>query len=87
MSKANKMFKELGYIKVPNPETLDPIFNDHYSEGDIVFEYYNESRLTCRVYFMDRCYGYSMPDDIAIENDMDTHLAIHQKLKELGWIS
>ena len=86
MSKSDKMFEELGYIKTPNPTELEPVFNDYYSEGDCVYEYYNESRLTCRIYFVDKSYGYAIPDDRGIENNMETHLAIHEKLKELGWI-
>lgn len=83
---ADKMFEELGYIKVSNPEELEPYFDDYYSEGDTVYEYYNESRLTCRIYFIGKVYGYSIPDDIAIENDIELHLAINEKMKELGWI-
>ena len=81
------MFEELGYIKVAHPEKLEPIFNDYYSEGDSVYDYYHGSRLTCRVYFIDKTYGYSTPDGIGVENDMKEHLAIHEKLKELGWLS
>ena len=56
MSKADKMFEELGYVE---SETSD--------KNDIVYEYrMKESRLVTITH--------------------EEHLAIHEKMKELGWI-
>lgn len=90
MSKADKMFEKLGFIKAKKPHELKPTFNDYYSEDDEVYEYYHEGRLTCRLYFIEssseRVYSYQHDGNTCVETNMEEHLAIHQKLAEKGWI-
>lgn len=89
MSKADKMLRDEGWEKVANPEELEPIFVDYYSKKDSVYEMYIEysggKKLTCRLYFIGKVYGFSYKD-VSIELSIKEHLAIHEKLKELGWI-
>ena len=64
MSKADKMFKELGYKK---KETK---FTTHYDKPDKRISIYN------------RVKKYGATNDI----ELNEHMAVHTKIKELGWL-
>jgi len=83
---AKEMFENLGWKKVKNPEVLEPKFDDYYSRGDIVYEYNNESGLACRLYLINRVFGFALSNSLAVEESVEFHLALHQQMKELGWI-
>ena len=77
MSKADKMFKELGYEKVRDTQTSIfylKNFNDRIDTSHINFY------LVSRTIEVSWDYSYSREFDV-LEN-----LAIHEKTKELGWL-
>ena len=43
---AKEMFESIGWKKVKKPAELEPIFNDFYSNNDIVYEFYHEGDWT-----------------------------------------
>ena len=90
MKTAKEMFEELGWKIVKNPQDLPPTFNDYYSEDDVVYAYYLDGEVRCRLYFIKslggNVYGYSMPERMSLEEGASHRLAIHQQMKELGWI-
>lgn len=67
MSKADKMFEELGYKKI---------------ETDEYVEYGHRTNYTCVNLWKDEC----LYDNDSLFTSIQEHLAIHEKLKELGWI-
>ena len=83
---AKEMFESIGWNKVKKPAELEPIFNDFYSNNDIVYEFYHEGDLTCRLYFIDGVYGYAVDNLSAIEVVPQEHQAITQQMKELKWL-
>lgn len=87
MTKADKMFEELGWKKTNNPGLLENVFDDYYSEQDTVYEYYHDGKLTCRLYFSDGQIGNLYPKGYCDEHHYKVYLAIHEKIKELGWIT
>lgn len=86
MSKADKMFEELGFTKVDDPSLLENTFSDYYSEQDTVYEYYHNDKLTCRIYFIDGNIGSNYPKGYGDEHHFTVYLAIYEKMKELRWI-
>ena len=83
---AQKMFESIGWKKVKKPAELEPTFNDHYSNNAIVYEFYHEGDLTCRLYFIDGLYGYAVDNLSAIEVGIKEHQAITKQMEELGWL-
>lgn len=86
MSKADKMFEELGFVKtkdtlIENVMNWVVIYHDQ--------ELYGRQR---KITFLDHyCYVtlrdvYDDKDITGACVDKDLHLAIHEKMKELGWI-
>ena len=70
MSKADKMIEALGYRKVKYPTDSDMLL--------YVGESFEDS-----IGFLLKIQEYSVPDGVA---NVAMHKAIHEKLKELGWI-
>ena len=87
MSKADRMFEELGFNKVDNPSLLSNVFDDYYSECDTVYEYYCGEELTCRLYFINKSIGNHYPKGYCDEHSYEVYIAIHEKMKELGWLN
>jgi hypothetical protein len=83
---AQEMFKSIGWKKVKNPEELKPIFDDYYLNNAVVYEYYRNLELRCRLYFIDKVYGYAIDNRTAVEVPIKEHQAITQQMKELGWL-
>lgn len=74
MSKADKMFEELGFEKnVWGSEETLSIRYESENKGAIVFVPLNKS-------------FYGIEDFESKDIMVKEHLAIHEKLKELGWI-
>ena len=65
MSKADKMFEEMGYKKIIDDDKYRTVYNCYGIE--IVFENRWKEVIT---------------DGLTIQE----HLAIHEKMKELGWL-
>ena len=87
MSKAERMFNELGYIKVDEPHKLKHEFNDFYLEDDVVYEIWIGRKLSFRVYFINGSWGFSADDNVGFEFEGTKLLeAILQQMKELGWL-
>ena len=76
MSKADRMFKKLGYEKEENEEEITYTIKDRWvlCFGKLFKEYYMHD------YINDELIGNS------VSINMNEHLAIHEKLKELGWL-
>ena len=72
MSKANKMFEELGYEK-----QLQPTIS-----GWILYKKANE---LIGFFPADNAY-VKMSDGLTAVSTVKEHQAIHEKLKELGWL-
>lgn len=84
MSKAERMFNELGYIKVDEPHKLKHEFNDFYLEDDVVYEFWIGRKLSFRVYFIRGSWGFSADDNVGFEFEGTKLLeAILQQIKEL----
>lgn len=73
MSKADKMFKELGYV-TPKKDCINSIIYKYRMDGhEIVFDKLNKEY-------------HAQYHNIVVTITAEEHLAIHEKLKELGWI-
>ena len=78
MSKADKMFIELGYYKTQGNDKV--IFYEKYfapTQCTETIAFDMEEKMVEISY--DK-------DNIVVAFQMDSHLAIHEKLKELGWL-
>ena len=77
MSKADKMFEELGYnkeygrIEFFNDDYISFEYKDDYDYNYILFSLKDKTIKT-------QCYH---------ELSVKEHLAIHEKMKELGWLN
>lgn len=83
MSKADKMFKELGYDLIESPDELEPIDNDYYRKDDVVFEFTFNGKITLRIYFVDKQIGFNYPEGYCAEISREHHHAINLKSIEL----
>lgn len=81
MSKADKMFEELGFEKWDNPSPIN--YNRVYYK-----KYREIDNLTTTIVFDlsdQRYWKYHDKRDFMVVFDTHQHLAIHEKIKELGW--
>ena len=77
MSKADKMLEELGYKKEENEEEIIYTFKDRWVLyfGKEFKEYYTHDYV-----------GVNNFVGNAVSINMNEHIAVHEKLKELGWL-
>lgn len=78
MSKADKMFEELGYEKEENEEEILYAFKDRWvlCFGKEFKEYYTHDYV-----------GVNNFVGNAVSINVNEHLAINEKMKELGWLN
>ena len=96
LSKADKMFDELGYKKTRDNEEIET-----YILGDFKSDVFNEitfyldqktyEAFTYNYLGVTNSYYVEKGIDLETDNfnlitDIKTHLAIHEKMKELGWL-
>lgn len=76
MSKADRMFKKLGYEKEENEEEITYTIKDRWvlCFGKLFKEYYAHDCVSNNI----------IGGSVSI--NMYEHIAIHEKLKELGWL-
>jgi hypothetical protein len=81
--KSKEMFEELGYeyINETKSEVIPHIeYKDNFNEKQYFFNIVNKT-LEC---YRENKYGNATVDDVDITPQ--EHQAIHQQMKELGWI-
>ena len=75
MSKADKMFEELGYVESETSDKNDIVYEYRMRKAglEIVFDKFNKEYC-------------SLQNSRLVTITHEEHLAIHEKMKELGWI-
>ena len=89
-SRAKEMFEELGYRLLDNIKSTIPRKSWNYQEGYITYFHY-DFRYIIKFSIKTKRYTiihFGCGDDTDREHKigLQTHKAIHQQLKELGWL-
>ena len=75
MSKADKMFEELGYIKSTTGRVDEIVYLHRLRKTNLQIVFDTDNREY-----------YSQQNDNLVTITIKEHLAINEKMKELGWI-